>query len=229
MAQHGASLTPEHWHMLETMVGAVANRWVEEDHGIWEIRGPRRHHVHSKVMCWHTIDSALRVATYMGQRRDDWKALRQTITEDVFAHGWNPQRQAFCATYGGSEMDAAVLWVGLSGLLPPQDPRFASTVEAVERELREGSTVYRYRYDDGLPGIEGGFNICTAWLIESYALLGRWEKAEKLFEDYVALAGPTGLIAEEYDPNTGQALGNYPQAYSHVGLINAALRLSGPR
>jgi trehalose 6-phosphate phosphatase len=99
-------------------------------------------------------------------------------------------------------------------------------VDAVERELRDGPTVYRYRYDDGLPGIEGGFNLCTAWLIESYALLGRWDDAHQLFEQYIALAGPTGLMAEEYDPKSRLALGNFPQAYSHIGLINAAVRLN---
>jgi len=123
---------------------------------------------------------------------------------------------------------SAALFVALSGLLPPSDPRFASTVSAVERELRDGPTVYRYRYEDGLPGIEGGFNICTSWLIESYVLLGRRADAEELFAQYLALAGPTGLIAEEYDPGTRLALGNVPQAYSHIGLINAALRLARP-
>jgi len=112
-------------------------------------------------------------------------------------------------------------------VLSPDDPRFASTVRAVERELRNGPTVYRYRYEDGLPGIEGGFNLCTSWLIESYAMLGRRKDAEELFDRYVGLAGPTGLIAEEYDPINDLSLGNFPQAYSHIGLINAALRLAG--
>lgn len=229
LAQQGASLTQEHWRMTQAMVHAVASRWAEEDHGIWEIRGPRRHHVHSRVMCWQTVDRALRVAEYMGHRREDWVSLRQTIAQDVLTHGWNAQMQTFCASYGGSAVDSATLCVGLSGLLPPDDPRFASTVQAVERELRDGATVYRYRYDDGLPGQEGGFNLCTAWLIEAYAILGRWDDAEQLFRHYTALAGPTGLFAEEYDPATMRALGNFPQAYSHVGLINTALRLAGPR
>jgi trehalose-phosphatase len=226
LAHQGASLTPEHWRLLESMVKAVASRWQEEDHGIWEIRAARKHHVHSKVMCWQTVDSALRVAEYVGRRRPDWVELRQTIAEEVFARGWNSQKQAFCSSYESSEIDSAALFVGLSGLLPPNDPRFASTVQAVERELRDGPTVYRYRYEDGLPGIEGGFNICTSWLVESYAILGRRSDAEELFEQYLALAGPTGLIAEEYDPRARLSLGNVPQAYSHIGLINAALRLA---
>jgi len=116
----------------------------------------------------------------------------------------------------------------LSGLLPPEDPRFVSTVEAIERELRVGPTVCRYRYDDGLPGIEGGFHLCTCWLIESLALIGRREKAETLFHQYAALADSTGMIAEEYDPHHRRALGNVPQVCSHVGLIHAAVRLAEP-
>jgi trehalose 6-phosphate phosphatase len=229
LAERGMSLTPEHWRMVEAMVSAVAHRWREADHGIWEIRDDRKHHVHSKVMCWQTVNSGLKVADYMGQEHADWVQLRQEIADDVLAHGWHEKTKAFCASYESPEPDAASLWVGLSGLLPPNDPRFISTVDVISRELREGPTVFRYHYDDGLPGIEGGFNICTSWLIESYALLGRWKEAEELFEGYAALAGPTGLMAEEYDPPTKMALGNFPQAYSHLGLINAALRLSAPR
>ena len=202
LAYQGESLTPEHWRMTESMVAAVASRWQDEDHGIWEIRAVRKHHVHSKVMCWQTVDSALRVADYT------WAAAGRTGSSSAkrspmrSSRSANQEQQAFCSSYGAAEIDSAALFVGLSGLLPPTDPRFASTVQAVERELRHGPTVYRYRYEDGLPGIEGGFNICTSWLIESYALLGRHAEAEELFEHYLALAGPTGLIAEEYDPAT---------------------------
>jgi trehalose-phosphatase len=229
LAQQGASLTPEHWRLLESMVAAVEKRWEDEDHGIWELRSSRKHHVHSKVMCWQTVNCALRVAEYMGFRREHWADLRASIANEVLSRGWNEEQKAFCASFEGSEIDAAALCVGLSGLLPPHDPRFVSTVQAIERELREGPAVYRYRYDDGLPGIEGAFNICTSWLIEAYALLGRWHDAEELFEQYASLAGPTGLMAEEFDPHRNLALGNFPQAYTHIGLINAALRLSEPR
>lgn len=229
MARCGSSLTPEHWRMLETMVEAVSLRWKEEDHGIWEIRGPLRHHVHSKTMCWMTVDRALEVAAYMGYQRPEWDALRKEIRNDVLDKGWNQRKNAFCATYGGSDIDASALWVGLSGLISPDDPRFAGTVKAVEEELLDGPAVYRYRYDDGLPGIEGAFNICTSWLIEAYAMLGRQGDARELLEKYAALAGPTGLFAEQYDPVAGMALGNFPQAYSHIGLLNAAIRLAPGR
>ncbi|MFH0983284.1 MAG: glycoside hydrolase family 15 protein, partial [Planctomycetota bacterium] len=127
--------------------------------------------------------------------------------------------------YDDHEADAATLAVGLSGLLPPDDPRFLGTIEHIERHLRIGPTVYRYRYDDGLPGGDSGFHLCTAWLIEAYALSGRVDVATELFEQYLALAGPTGLLSEEFEPEGRRALGNFPQAYSHLGLINAAIRL----
>ncbi|MFU8829954.1 MAG: glycoside hydrolase family 15 protein, partial [Phycisphaerales bacterium] len=126
----------------------------------------------------------------------------------------------------GGGPDAATLWTGLSSMLEPDDGRFIATVDAVERHLRNGPTVYRYFHDDGLPGSEGGFNLCTAWLIESLSLIGRQQEAEDLFRSYLQLAGATGLMSEEYDPVGKKALGNVPQAYSHLGLINAALRLA---
>src|SRR5690606_6036953 len=136
------------------------------------------------------------------------------------------RRGCFTSDYDDGLMDAAALSIGLSGLIPPDDERFACTVKAVEEALRDGPTVYRYRYDDGLPGVEGGFHLCTSWLIESYVLIGRADKARALFDEFVSLAGPTGLLPEEHDPVEDRPLGNTPQAYSHLGLINAALRLS---
>jgi trehalose-phosphatase len=225
LAERGEALSSEHWRMTESIVGAVAARWREPDHGIWEVRTNRRHHVHSKVMCWLTVDRGLRVARYLGRRRDEWTALREEIAQDVLTHGFNERIGAFGATYEFATADASALSVGLSGLLAPDDPRVIRTIDYVEKQLREGPIVYRYRYDDGLPGVEGGFLICTAWLIEAYAMMGRHDDAATLFEQYAALAGPTGLLPEQYDPHRRQALGNYPQAYSHLGLIDTALRL----
>lgn len=225
LAARGAPLSSEHWRMLTAMVDAIAARWQEPDHGIWEVRRPRQHHVHSKIMCWQTVDRALRVGKYLGRKHPEWEALRAAIADDVLTHGCKSD-QYCAATYDDNEPDAASLAIGLSGLVPPDDPRFRGTVEFVERHLREESTVFRYQYDDDLPGIEGGFNLCTAWLMEAYALLKRWDDAEALFESYVQMARAPGLLAEEYEPETGLGLGNYPQAYSHLGLINAALALS---
>ncbi|MCB9372735.1 MAG: trehalose-phosphatase [Microthrixaceae bacterium] len=227
LVQAGAPLSSQHWRLVEAMVHAVERRWHEPDHGIWEIRKPPRHHVHSKVMCWTTVDRALAVAEHFTDPdQHEWRALRDQIADDVLEHGWKPGVSAFTAAYDGSDLDASVLVVGLSGLLPPDDPRFVATVEAVERELREGPTVYRYRADDGLPGTEGGFHLMTSWLVDALHLVGRTADARALFERLVALAGPTGLLAEEYDPDHGRSLGNHPQAYSHLGLINNALTLA---
>ncbi len=222
-----APLSSQHWRLVEAMVSAVSLRWNEPDHGIWEIRRSPRHHVHSKVMCWLTVDRAITVACrFLDQDRDDWKALRDRIGADVIEHGFKPELNAFTAAYDGTDIDAAALYVGLSGLLEPDDPRFAGTVEAVERTLRSGPTVYRYRADDGLPGFEGGFHICASWLVDAYALLGRHEDARQLFEQIAALAGPTGILSEQYGPRTKRALGNVPQAYSHIGIIENAVRLA---
>jgi len=177
-------------------------------------------------MSWQTGDRALAVARYLGKQRPEWETLRAEIAADVLAHGWNARRNAFCATYDDGEADAAALCVGLCGLLPARDPRFLGTIAFVERELLDRITVYRYRYDDGLPGLEGGFHLCTTWLIEAYVLTGQLHAARELFERYTDLVGDTGLLPEECDPGTGLGLGNYPQAYAHAGLINAALALA---
>ncbi|MGW8438285.1 glycoside hydrolase family 15 protein, partial [Nocardiopsis sp. NPDC055879] len=136
--------------------------------------------------------------------------------------GWNETAQAYTTAYEGTDLDAASLHIGLSGLIDPTDARFQATVTAIEAELRSGPTVYRYHRDDGLPGGEGGFHLCTTWLIEAYLLTGRRAEAEELFKHLVGAAGPTGLIPEEFDPVTERALGNHPQAYSHLGLIRCA-------
>ncbi|MCC6675549.1 MAG: trehalose-phosphatase [Phycisphaerales bacterium] len=228
LAQKGAPVTPEHWRIVEGMVQAVASRWQEPDHGIWEIRGPRRHHIHTKSMCWLAVDRALTVADLgMGRRRPDWEHLREQIAQDVLANGWSDSARAFTAAYGEPYIDAASLAVGLSGLLPMTDPRFRSTVDRVAEELLVGPVVYRYRYPDGLGGEEGGWCLCTWWLIESLAATGRHAEARDLFDRLCECAGPTGLLAEEFDPGMGLSLGNFPQAYSHLAVINSAIVLDG--
>jgi trehalose 6-phosphate phosphatase len=227
MADRHGRVDDADWELVRAMCEAVARRWDEPDHGIWEERGAPRHHVHSRVMCWLTIDRAVRMGQAYGFATDpSWPGLRDAIAADVVDHGWNDQAQAFTAAYGGTDLDAASLQVGLSGLLDPADDRFQATVSAVEAELRAGCTVYRYRRDDGLPGAEGGFHLCTTWLIEAYLLTGRRADAEELFSQFVGTIGPTGLLPEEYDPVAERSLGNHPQAYSHLGLIRCARLLA---
>ncbi|WP_328390264.1 trehalose-phosphatase [Nocardia sp. NBC_00416] len=211
------------WELVHAMVSAVQRRWTEPDHGIWEIRGNPRHHVYSKVMGWLTVDRALTLAGKFDRPVDtEWAPLRETIAGEVQNKGWNEEVQSYTAAYDGTDLDAATLHIGLSGLIDPSDPRFAATVVATEAELRSGSTVYRYHHDDGLPGGEGGFHLCAAWLVEAYLLIGKRSDAEALFAQLVDVAGPTGLLSEEYDPVAERSLGNHPQAYSHLGLLRCA-------
>ncbi len=226
LAVAGGNVTETHHLLVEQIVDAVARRWDEPDHGIWEIRRPPRHHVHSRVMCWLAVDRALRLARLTGRpEQSSWSGLADRIAADVLERGWKAEARSFTAAYDGVDLDAAALQIGLCGLLPADDDRFAATVEAVELRLREGPTVYRYRSDDGLPGSEGGFHLCALWLAHAYALVGRQSDAHALFDQVLELAGPTGLLSEQYDPRAERALGNHPQAYSHLGLIRTALVL----
>jgi trehalose 6-phosphate phosphatase len=227
LSETRGKLTDDDWRMVRAMAEAVARRWYEPDHGIWEERHRPRHHVYSKVMCWLTIDRAITLAHTHGREVDPtWPPLRDQIAEDVLTKGWNDQVRSFTTAYDGTDLDAATLLVGMVGLLDPDDERFHATVTAIEAELRSGSTVYRYHRDDGLPGNEGGFHLCAAWMIEAYLLTGRRTEAEDLFAQIVDAAGPTGLLPEEYDPVAERSLGNHPQAYSHLGLIRCAQLLS---
>ncbi|NGP04780.1 trehalose-phosphatase [Rhodococcus sp. 14C212] len=224
---HDEALTDRDWELVCAMVTAVECRWFEPDHGIWEIRDNPRHHVYSKVMGWLTVDRALTLAEKFGRTAgDNWAGLRAEIAEEVLEKGWNEDVCSYTAAYDGTDLDAATLFIGLSGLIDPDDPRFHATVVATEAELRSGSTVYRYLHDDGLPGTEGGFHLCAAWLVEAYLLVGARPQAEALFAQLVDAAGPTGLLSEEYDPVAERSLGNHPQAYSHLGLLRCAQLLA---
>jgi GH15 family glucan-1,4-alpha-glucosidase len=178
-------------------------------------------------MCWVTVDRGLEISrAFLDRDQPRWADLRDEIRADLLEHGWKDDPGAFTAAYDGADLDAAALTVGLTGLLEPGDERFDRTVRAVEAELRSGPTVYRYRCDDGLPGFEGGFHLCAGWLVEAYLRTGRRRDAEELFDAYTALAGPTGLLSEQFGPQSGRSLGNHPQAYSHLMLIENALSLS---
>ncbi len=222
-----APLSTKHWRLVEDLVAAVGQRWMEPDQGIWEVRSAPRHHTNSKVMCWVTVDRAIQISeAVFGRDRPEWFDLRDQIKNDVLASGWNDTVGYFTTAYDGTDIDASVLAIGLFGMIESDDPRFAATVAAVEAWLRTGDTVYRYKHEDGLPGEEGGFNLMTSWLIDAKILIGDLDGARSLFAGYVELAGQTGLIPEEVDPHTGRGLGNHPQAYSHLGLINNACNLA---
>lgn len=226
LAEVGVPVTREHWRVVRSMVEGVEAHWNEPDHGIWEMRTERLHHVHSKVMCWMTLDRALAVEeALLGRRSAEWERLKDRLREDILERGFHRGVGAFTGAYGMTYPDASALWVGLSGLLDRSDPRWKATVEFVERHLRREQGVLRYLTDDGLPGADCGFHLCTGWLIESLLTLGRAEEARALFDTLCGFARGACILTEGFDPRHGLAVGNLPQAYSHLALINAALAL----
>jgi GH15 family glucan-1,4-alpha-glucosidase len=222
--------------LLLRLLGQVEERWREPDEGIWEVRGPRRHFVHSKVMAWVAVDRAVRliesgdVNAPGGVAR--WRALREEIHREVCERGFDAERNTFTQSYGSRELDAALLLIPQCGFLPPDDKRVIGTIEAVQRELSTpGGFVLRYRTQgadtalDGLPGDEGAFLACSFWLADGLAMIGRTAEAEALFGRLLELRNDVGLLAEEWDPRRRRQIGNFPQAFSHVPLIDTALRL----
>jgi GH15 family glucan-1,4-alpha-glucosidase len=225
--ERGHAFSPERWRFLTRVADYVAEHWHEPDDGIWESRGGRRHHVHSKVLCWVALDRALRIAGVRGLPCDvaRWTAARDAVHAEVLARGWSPTRGAFVQAYDTEDLDAANLVIPIVGFLPPTDPRVRSTVAAIRRDLTstEGF-VYRNTMHGPL-GSEGTFSICTFWLVEALVLLGETGEARALFDRVSACANDVGLFAEQIEAGTGAALGNFPQALTHIGHILAAVRL----
>ena len=217
----------EAWRTVRALAEHIVQTWERPDQGIWEIRGPPQRHTHSAVMSWVALDRALRIAEtrLQGEYWERWGRERDRIHATVLEQAWNPKLQAFTQTLGGSDLDASVLVIPLVGFLPPDDPRVLATLKALDQELGEGPFLYRYRNDDGLPGREGAFLLCSFWMVHALALAGRLEDAQRRFDALSNLAGTLGLFSEEVDPRTNTALGNFPQALTHLAHINAALAL----
>ncbi|MDH2429135.1 glycoside hydrolase family 15 protein [Sphaerisporangium sp. TRM90804] len=210
---------------LVALADAAVRHWREPDHGIWEIREPRMHHVYSKVMCWVAVDRAILLADLLeaGDRVEGWRAAREEIRETVLREGWNEEAGAYTQAFGSTTLDASALMMPIVGFLAADDPRMLATIDAVAARLvDEHGLVYRYRADDGLPGREGAFLLCTYWLAQALALAGRVEEAHVVFRRAAAFVNDVGLQAEEVCPRTSELLGNFPQAFSHIGLVNAA-------
>lgn len=210
---------------LVDAANAAALRWKETDQGIWEVRGAPRHFVHSKLMCWVALDRAIRLVEKLGAEGyvEQWSEARAEIRSTIEELGWNEAAGAFTQAFGSEELDASALMLLLTGFLPPDDPRMRSTVDAIVTRLSdERGFVYRYLGSDDLPGDEGTFSVCTFWLVQSLAAIGEIGRARELFERVTSYANDVGLFSEELDPVSGELLGNFPQAFTHIGLVNAA-------
>jgi GH15 family glucan-1,4-alpha-glucosidase len=225
----GGAVDSEYWEYLRRVVNFVMDHWKEPDEGIWETRGGRQHFVFSKVMCWVAMDRAIRAATDLGLPGDleVWIKVREEIKNEIMEKGYSPGRQAFVQSYGSTNLDAANLMLPLVGFIPATDPKMRSTIRAIQSELTSPQGfVYRYtNFDDGLGGTEGSFVICTFWLADNLIQLGEIDAARKLFDAAMGCANDLGLLSEEFDTENGAMLGNFPQAFSHLAMINTAVHL----
>jgi GH15 family glucan-1,4-alpha-glucosidase len=221
------------WDFQRALLEFLESNWREPDEGIWEIRGPRRHFTHSKVMAWVALDRAIKAVELLGHHGpvDRWRGIRRELHDEVCREGYDSERDTFVQYYGADHLDASLLLIPLVGFLPPDDPRVKGTVAAIQRELMVDGLVQRYPPEgspsvDGLPPGEGTFLACTFWLADNLALMGRRDEALAIFERLLALRNDVGLLAEQFDPASGRQLGNFPQAFSHVALVNTANYLS---
>lgn len=212
------------WDYFENITDHVCDVWQEPDAGVWEVRGPHRHYTYSKLMCWVALDRGIKIVkrNQFEAPLDTWERTHEEIRRAILERGFDEERNSFVQSFDSTELDATSLLVPLLGFLPADDPRVLGTIDATLDELTENGFVRRYVSDDGLPGEEGAFTLCTCWLVCALALAGRVDDAQDIFLGLLQHVSPLGLLAEEIDPATGKLLGNYPQAYSHIGLINTA-------
>jgi alpha,alpha-trehalase len=230
------NLHPEIQAFVADLADTAARRWMETDSGMWEMRGEPRHHLSSKVLCWTALDRAVQLAPQLGEyaKKEEWEAARDEIRDAVLERGWSEKKQAFAQSFDSDELDAAQLLMPMLGFLPATNERMRSTIEAIASELTEDGLVLRYRNEeglnaDGLTGEEGTFVICSFWLVSCLAKAGELERAEALFGQLAGYANDLGLLAEEIDTANGEQLGNFPQAFSHIGLITAAWEIDKAR
>ena len=229
--QKGLPEDAEVWAIQLEMLKHLGQIWDQPDDGIWEVRGGRQHFVHSKIMAWLAFDSAIRSVRDFGLEGpvDEWTTVRNRIHAEVCEKGFDNARNSFVQYYGAKGVDAALLLIPMVGFLPADDPRVAGTVKAIEDELLQDGLVLRYRTENGVDGLargEGAFLACSFWLASNYALLNRMDEAHTLFEYLLSLRNDLGLLAEEYDPHAKRQVGNFPQAFSHIALINTAYNLA---
>jgi GH15 family glucan-1,4-alpha-glucosidase len=227
---HGIRKEQHAWDLQKTLLRYLETAWTQPDEGIWEIRGEPKHFVHSKVMSWVAFDRGVRTVEEQGLEgpADRWREIRASIHAEVCERGYDEGLGSFVQSYGSQELDASLLLIPLVGFLPGSDRRVRGTIEAIERDLLQDGLLLRYRTHtevDGLPPGEGVFLPCSFWLVDCYVLAGRPDEASALFKRLVGLANDVGLLAEEYDPKSQRLLGNFPQAFTHLALVNSAFNL----
>ena len=218
-------LDPVTRQFLAAVADTAAARWQEKDQGIWEVRGEPQDFLYSKLMCWVAVDCAIALAGHLGaeDRVADWETARDEIRAAILTRGWNDRAGAFTQAFGSEDLDASSLMLAITGFLAADDPRMKATIDAIAQRLTdERGLVYRYLSRDGLAGEEGTFVLCTFWLAQAQALAGDVEAATATFERALAAVNDVGLLAEEVDRRSGEMIGNFPQAFSHIGLVNAA-------
>jgi GH15 family glucan-1,4-alpha-glucosidase len=218
----------EIWTVVRTVVRHVSNQWKKPDAGIWEIRGAKKHFVFSKVLCWVAIDRAIKIAEFLGQTHsiDDWIALREAIYTQVMTKGWNEEIQSFTQAYGDTHMDASNLLMEHYGMIDPLDPKYIGTVNRCYKELCNNGLMYRYKNTDDFGEPHSAFTVCTFWMIKSLHRIGKTELAAKMFNDVIQHTNHLGLLSEDMEFKSRRLLGNFPQGYSHLALIDTALALS---
>lgn len=229
LPEYLADMEPHTRHFLAGAADAAASRWKFPDHGIWEVRDEPRHYLYSKLMCWVAVDRAIRVADLLDatDRVPQWKEARKQMAAAIQTNGWSETANAYTQAFGSDELDASALMLSIVGFLPADDPRMLATIDAIERHLTDGrGLVYRYAGEDGLPGSEGTFLICTFWLAHALALAGSVQRSRAVFECAAGFATGLGLLSEQVAVESSELLGNFPQAYSHIGLVNAAWAIS---
>jgi GH15 family glucan-1,4-alpha-glucosidase len=227
----GLEADPEGRRIIAGVMRRLEEVWTQPDEGIWEVRGPRQHFTHSKVMAWVAADRMAKLSDHAPHAppREHWRALRDSIHADVCRRGFDTSRNTFVQAYGSKHLDASLLMIPLVGFLPPTDPRVRGTLAAIERDLVRDGFVSRYTTEtgvDGLPPGEGAFMVCSFWFVDNLVLQGRRDEARRLFDHLLSLRNDVGLLSEQYDPRAGRQIGNFPQALSHIGLINSACNLS---
>ncbi len=229
--RYGEEISQNDWRFISKITNAACRMWKTKDSGIWEVRGGPRHFTYSKLMCWAALDRAIQMAEKQGFEAPlaRWKKTRRQIRQAIIEHGFSQKLNSFVQAFDSEALDATSLLIPIMGFLPADDPRVEGTIDATFNHLTENGLVYRYREDDGLPGTEGTFVLCTFWLVDALIQSGQLEKAEELFLGVLDHTSPLGLFAEEIDPASGHQLGNYPQAFSHIGLMSSALRLGWAR